>query len=245
MMVSIVNDNQSHLSNRLTELRSNSTAMRGTERTLARSDTARLSDINAGWGRSEQLKSSANTAARQIRTMDTQILNMTQHLQRMTTDIRTFRKNFPPFPRGSEERERLLNSFQGIRKQIERLTLPPKKEAALSLQGEDVSQSGSSSMLIERFEKLLQTIGERLPDIPADTSDVAFQTFEKHLETLLEFISQERAERVEPGKYYESGSDSDFAVQMVSFSLTLGQTFSDQSDGQITVSQTQLKALQV
>ena len=91
-------------------------------------DTARVSHVNTGWGKTEQMKSSANATARQIRTMDTQVQNMAHTLRRMTTDIRAFRKNFPPFPRGSEERERLLNSFQGIRKQIERLTIPPKKE---------------------------------------------------------------------------------------------------------------------
>jgi len=115
----------------------------------------------------------------------------------------------------------------------------------ISFQGDDVSQSGSSGMLIERFERLLQTIGERLPDIPADTSDVAFQKLEEQLETLLEFISQQRAGLVESGKYYQDGDDTRIDVQIASFSITLGQTFADQPDWQMTVSQTQLKALQV
>ena len=108
-----------------------------------------------------------------------------------------------------------------------------------------MSQPGSLGTLVERFEKLLQTIRERLPDIPVDTSDAAFQKLEQELETLLAFISEQRGELVESGKYYQDGDDTETAVQMASFSITLGQTFSDQSDWQMTVSQTQLKVLQV
>jgi len=246
MMVSIVNDSQSHLNTRVTTSGGGTAAsIRGMDRSRAGSNTTQYSRFNTGWGKTEQLKSSANAVARQTRAMDTQVQNIAHQIRRMATDIRAFRKNFPPFPRGSEERERLLNSFQGIRKQIERLTLPPKKDAAHSLQGDDGSQAGSSSTLIERFESLLQTIGARLPEMPAGRSDADFQKLEEHLETLLEFISQERAELVEPGKYYDSGSDSEFAVPLASFSLTLGQTFAEQRDWQMTVSQTRLKALQV
>ncbi len=242
MIASIVNDSQSHLSTPSTALQSSTTVTRNTERSRTGSDSARVSHVNSGWGKTEQMKAPANATARQVRTMDTQVQNMAQPIQRMITDIRTFRKNFPPFPRGSEERERLLNSFQGIRKQIERLTLPPKKE---TVQGSDVSQPGSLGTLMERYEKLLQTIRERLPDIPAATSDVAFQKLEQELETLLAFVSEQHGERVESGKYYQGGDDTEIAIQMASLSITLGRTFSDQSDWQMTVSQTQLKVLQV
>lgn len=245
MIASIVNDSQSHLNTPSTALRSSTTITRNAERSHAGSDTARVSQVNTGWGKTEQLKSIANATARHIRTMDTQVQSMAQTIQRMTTDIRAFRKNFPPFPRGSEERERLLNSFQGIRKQIERLTIPPKKETISTVQDQDVSQPESLGTLMERYEKLLQTIRERLPAIPADTSDVAIQKLEQELETLLAFVSKQHGERVESGKYYQGGDDTETVVQMVSLGITLGQTFSDQSDWQMTVSQTQLKVLQV
>jgi hypothetical protein len=207
--------------------------------------TARVSHVNSGWGKTEQMKAPANAAAKQIRTMDTQVQHLAHAIRRMTTDIRAFRKNFPPFPRGSEERERLLNSFHGIRKQIERLTIPPKNKAVPTVQGHDVPQPGSLGTLMERYEKLLQTVRERFADIPADPSDAASQKLEQELETLLAFISEQHGELVEAGKYYQGGDDTNTAVQMASFSITLGQTFSDQSDWQMTVSQTQLKVLQV
>jgi hypothetical protein len=97
---------------------------------------------------------------------------------------------------------------------------------------------------MERYEKLLQTIRERFPDVPADTSDVAIQKLEQELETLLTFISEQHGQLVESGKYYQGSDDTETAVQTASFSITLGQTFSDQPDWQITVSQTQLKVLQ-
>ena len=245
MIASIVNDSQSHLSTLSTALRSGTINLQNIERSRTGSDTTRVNHVNSGWGKTEQMKAPANAMARQIRTMDTQVQNLAHAIRRMSTEIRAFRKNFPPFPRGSEERERLLNSFQGIRKQIERLTIPPKNKAVPDDQGHDVSQLRSLGTLMERYEKLLQTIRERLPVIPADTSDVAIQKLEQELETLLAFVSEKHGQLVESGKYYQGSDDTQTAVQTASFSITLGQTFSDQPDWQITVSQTQLKVLQV
>ncbi len=245
MIASIVNGSQSHLSTPSTALRSGTINFQNTERSRTGSESTRVGHVNNGWGKTEQMKAPANAMARQIRAMDTQVQNLAHAIRRMSTDIRAFRKNFPPFPRGSEERERLLNSFQGIRKQIERLTIPPKSKAVPNDQGQDVSQMRSLGTLMERYETLLQTIRERLPAIPADTTDVAMQKLEQELETLLAFIYEQHGERVEFIKYYQGGDDTETAVQMASFSITLGQTFSEQSHWQMTVSQTQLKVLQV
>ena len=244
MMVSTVHDSQSHLSSRLTAYQGSSHAMRGVERSRTGAQANPSSQVNKGWGKTEQVKSFASTSARQVRTMNTQVQAITEHIQQATGDIRTFRKNFPPFPRGSEERERLLNSFQGIRKQMERLSFPPKKDTVPALEGDAVSPSGSVNRLVEGFETLLQTIGAYIPDVPDDTSDSAFQALAEKLETLLEFIFQQRAELVEPGKYYEESGDTEAAVEMVSFSITLGRTFSDRTDWQMSVSQTRFKGLQ-
>lgn len=245
MLVSIVNDSQSHLNTRAAAPENRTAdAIRGMEGSRARSDTTRYSRFPTGWGKAEQIKTSAGAAAGRLRTMDTQVRTVAYQIQRMSGDIRTFRKNFPPFPRGSEERERLLNSFQGIRKQIERLTLPPKKDADPTFQGDGISQSNPSNSLVARFEKLLKTISMYLPDIPKDPSDADLQELEEKLEQLLDVISQQRTELVAFRKYYESGDNTKVAVQMTFSSMTLGRTFADQADWQMTVSQTRLKVLQ-
>ena len=245
MIASVVNDSQSHLSTPSTALRSGTINLQNMERSRAGSDTTRVSHVNSGWGKTEQMKAPANAMARQIRTMDTQVQNLARTIRRMGTEVRAFRKNFPPFPRGSEERERLLNSFQGIRKQIERLTIPPKNKAVPNEQGHDGSQVRSLGTLMERYEKLLQTIWERFPDVPADPPDAALEKLEQELETLLAFISEQHGDLVESGKYYQGGDDTQTADQVASFSITLGQAFAEQSHWQMTFSQTQLKVLQV
>jgi hypothetical protein len=245
MLVSIVSDSQARLSSRATDSAGSTAAsIRSMDRPRAEENPTQYRRFNAGWGNAERIKASANAMARQTGIMDTQVQNITHHIRRMSGDLRAFRKNFPPFPRGSEERERLLNSFQGIRKQIERLTIPPKKDVAVSFQGDAAFQPGSSSTRIEGFERLLQTIGERLPQIPVDTSDAAFRKLEEQLESLLEFISQQRAELGEFGKHYQESNDSQMAAQVTSTSMTLGRSFADQPDWRMTVSQTRLKVLQ-
>ena len=245
MMVPIVNENQSHLNAHAVALRSRSAAfIRDLEISRTGPDIAQLSTVNTVLGNVEQVKSSSNVAARQIRTMDTQLQNMAYPIQRMVTDIRTFRKDFPPFPRGSEERELLLESFHGIRKQIERLTLPPKKDATPTLQDDSAAQIGPMNTLLERFIKVLKTIGAHIPSAPENAFDIAFQKLEEKLETLLGFIYQQRAELVEQKKYYGDDDDKELAVMMTSFSISMSQTFSDQSSWQMTVSQTHLKAWQ-
>jgi len=245
MMVPLVTENQSHLNSRSTGLGNNTASfIRGKGILSSGSDTARLSGIHTGWGNTEQVKSSSNSAAQHVRAMDTQAHTMARTIQRMANDIRTFRKNFPPFPRGSEERERLLKSFQGIRKQIERLTFPPKKVADPTVQGHAATQAGSEIALVEGFETLLQNIAAYLPHIPESASDVALQELEEKLDTLLDFISRERSRLVEQKKYYQEDGDKEIAFMMTSFSISMGQIFSDQSGWQMTLSQTHLKALQ-
>lgn len=51
---------------------------------------------------------------------------------RARRELEVIVKSFPPFPPGSMERERFLNSVAGIRAMIERLTFPPAQSQAIS-----------------------------------------------------------------------------------------------------------------
>ena len=67
MIVSIVNENQSHLNSHPVVLQSSTTAFfRDVEISQTRSDTDKLSIVNVGLGNIEQLKSSSNVAAKQV-----------------------------------------------------------------------------------------------------------------------------------------------------------------------------------
>ena len=53
-------------------------------------------------------------------------------------------KNFPPFPPGSEERVKILRSFNLFRKQIDQLTIPPVVRDAMKIMADPalVSEAG-------------------------------------------------------------------------------------------------------
>jgi len=244
MVVSMIGGIQPHL----TTLRSinNGSAVPISDKgiVVANSDEGRLGPSSVSWGNAEQANASANAMATIIRSMDSQVQALTHHLQHMNSDIRSFRKDFPPFPRGSEERERLLNTYQGIRKQIERLTIPPPEKNDISIFPDTSSEPVEPKhALVEGFKQILQTVHAHLPDIPKETSDMAFMALQEELESLLAFISRKRAEFGEmlvPRKFYGEDMNQDATFQMTAFSIHVGQALSDETEWQITVSQKQL-----
>ena len=247
MPVSMISDMHPHL-NTHTFMPINRAARTNTGgMSQERPDSAHLSGLNTGWHQRGQVNSAWNATAGQVRAIDARLQVIERHINKMTGDIRAFEKNFPPFPRGSEERVRLLNSFSAIRKQIERLTMPPEKEMMSTIMNGVTSQPDSSTNMVERFEQLLQSVETLFPNDPDEPSDTAFKELGEKLQTLLEFISQKRTELVEqagPRKYFQEKDTVDI-LQIETVSITIKQAFSDQTDWQMTVSQTQLMALQV
>ena len=247
MPVSMISDMHPHLSSQRLVSFIESTRTGDVARSQERPDSAHLSRLSAGWHQREQVNSAWNAMAGQIRSIDARLQVIERHINKMTGDIRAFEKNFPPFPRGSEERVRLLNSFSAIRKQIARLTMPPEKEIMSTIMNGVTSQPDSSTNMVERFEQLLQSVETLFPNDPDEPSDTAFKELGEKLQTLLEFISQKRTELVEqagPRKYFQEKDTVDI-LQIETVSITIKQAFSDQTDWQMTVSQTQLMALQV
>jgi len=208
-------------------------------------DAVSLSEKTARLPENQQGHDSLHAAAGHIRSLDAGLQGVVRHVRKMADDIRAFKKNFPPFPTGSEERVRLLNSFSAIRKQIARLTLPPEtatnNEPTTMPEKALMSRTGS-------FDELFAAIKEQVPALPMDTSDRAFDVLFKKLESLLEFIQKKRAnieQQVFSATYSESDGDRALSLERDSLSIRMGQMFSGQIDLQVTVSHVQLKALQV
>jgi len=67
-------------------------------------------------------------------------------VSRVRESLELIVKSFPPFPPGSLERERFLNSVAGIRAMIERLTFPPEQGKRISetLSGEAFTSAVAS-----------------------------------------------------------------------------------------------------
>lgn len=249
MVVSMISDIQPHLGSGSALNHRGTAAMPKTLSSRLESDSIRVPGIDSKWGQAQQARSSSNAAAGRLRSMDTQLQAVAHHIQRMSEDSRSFRKNFPPFPQGSEERERVLNSFQAIRRQIEQLTIPPPREKMAQVSPDEKGAlTDRASQLLQGFEALLQSIGTRIPDVPDGSSAAAFKALQEQLESLLAFISDKRAELVQaaaPKKYYKGEEEGAVSLDVASISITMGQVFSEEPDWQMTVSRTTLKAFTV
>lgn len=210
-------------------------------------DAVFLSEKTAGLYGYQQAHEALNTEAGHIRSQDAGLQEVVHHVRKMTDDIRAFRKNFPPFPQGSEERERLLNSFSAIRKQIARLTIPPEAAEKAANSQRTAPETAVMSMA-GSFDHLFAAIRERMPAFPADTSDRSFDALVKKLESLLDFVQKKRAtveQQVFSTTYNKSNGDGELSLEMAALSIRMGRMFSGQADWQMTMSQVHLKALQV
>lgn len=81
----------------------------------AQSDIARI----------DSTKEAIASAARSIRAANTAMNAIGDNLVKMKQHLEGIVKNFPPFPQGSDERMKLLKSYNSLRKQIDALTVPP------------------------------------------------------------------------------------------------------------------------
>ena len=68
-----------------------------------------------------------NTIAKSIHADDKALRDIQNLLDRAERKLQKIVKTYPPFPAGSEERVKLLRSFNSYRKMIDRLTIPPVK----------------------------------------------------------------------------------------------------------------------
>lgn len=206
-------------------------------------DAVDLSVKTAQGHQNQKTHDALHERAGHIRSLDAGLQTVMGHIRKMTGDIQAFKKNFPPFPTGSEERVRLLNSFSAIRKQIARLTIPP--EAAEKAASERTTLPESSRMSFTVFfEELFAAIWEQLSAVPADTSDNAFEALKKKLESLLDFIQKKRddaRQQVFSANGFAADSNKGASFEMTAVSVTIGTLFSEQPVWQMTVSQVALK----
>lgn len=89
--------------------------------------------VNAGSGRFaslQQVKESFQQQALADRAEKSRLVEMERLMQDMRSNLQAIVKNYPPFPQGSEERERYLSLITGIRKQMEAMMIPPPDSAA-------------------------------------------------------------------------------------------------------------------
>ncbi|HDS15792.1 MAG TPA: hypothetical protein ENN66_04120 [Proteobacteria bacterium] len=68
-----------------------------------------------------------------VRGADQAMVEIGERLGEAKADLTKIVKMFPPYPRDSDERVELLNSYRSLRAQIDRLTFPPDNESAAQI----------------------------------------------------------------------------------------------------------------
>lgn len=102
----------------------------------------------------QEAKNSLNDTAKSIRKAD-QAMQMINdvYIEQMKASLNAIRKQYPPFPPGSEERISYLRSFNGFRQIIDRLSFKTEDNGAAAIlaeangninEGSGVSEQGNS-----------------------------------------------------------------------------------------------------
>ncbi len=81
----------------------------------------------------QENNSDLNSIATNIHAADKTMEAIENKINKMHEKLETHVKNYPPFLPGSEERVKLLKSFRSFRKQIDKMTIPPKDVHAMKI----------------------------------------------------------------------------------------------------------------
>ena len=85
----------------------------------------------------QKFHENSNVSAKSIRAKDNALTQIEESLKKAEKPLTEIVKLFPPFPPGSEERVKMLKSFNSYRKLINKLTFPPIED---NLSGDIVAQ---------------------------------------------------------------------------------------------------------
>lgn len=102
-------------------------------------------------GRLQALNARLNAVAKSIGHSDSVMRKIGGLLEEMEKRLDAAAKSYPPFPPGSEERVKYLESYTGLRAQIDQLTIPPRED--------------------DTRRVLEDSNGLDIPDLPKDASD--------------------------------------------------------------------------
>jgi uncharacterized protein YoxC len=128
----------------------------------------------------EGLQKRSNELAQDIRATSKNISAVTDLVTKMQSSLASITKNFPPFNVESQERQQILMSYVSIRKELEKMTIPPPPSPLY----ENVSNIWNKS--IAKDGTLLP---EAVPALQTDSSDNNVQLTEKSLQKTQENLA--------------------------------------------------------
>jgi len=114
--------------------------------------------------------------AANIRSADSAYQFINERIGKMKEALEGIVKNYPPFPAGSTERAEMLQKFNGIRNQINRLTLPAEEYGLESMTADLPGMAGTTD----------------IPTLPTDAGEGEIYEALQRLGSAAEFIADQR-----------------------------------------------------
>lgn len=164
------------------------------EQETRRTDTLKESSIKvsvqpnaAAMGKFGGLSEEKNDFAKSIRATDTALGKVSELLDRMRAPLKTIVKNYPPFPADSQDRKNLLMEYVSLRKEIEKLMVPPPPKPVYENN-------------VRLWEKLgyadAETLRNGFPEVTSSSSDMEVAGALDGLDELRAVVSDGRGELV-------------------------------------------------
>ncbi len=110
-------------------------------------------DDPVGWSKAQQDRASVSgtaginenlsLVATNVRIADNVMDTIGRLMAQMKASLERIVKNYPPYPIGSPERSEYLRTFNGLRNQIEQLTIPPQDEGARKIMADPAVVPGA------------------------------------------------------------------------------------------------------
>lgn len=130
----------------------------------------------------QDVKAKLSEVAASIRKADVTMDTIGRILAKMKSQLETVVKNYPPFPKDSSERVRMLESFAALRREIDKLTIPPDDEGAVKIMADpgavpeagdwEVTIGGSGQKMVIHGQPVHTGQGGLdIPELSVDASD--------------------------------------------------------------------------
>jgi flagellin-like hook-associated protein FlgL len=161
------------------------------------------SNSHSAFNRLQAINSGLNMVAMNIRVADTTMGTIGDYLDNMESQLDMIIKNYPPFPPGSSERADFLKGFNGLRKQIDQLTLPREEGAKKIMADPSVFPGAGDWEIIVGENSAGKTIHSRqvhtgptglnIPELPEEATDSEIAEAIANLRTAKITLEQKRA----------------------------------------------------
>jgi len=102
----------------------------GGQFTTATADDNQVATRHVGFSALATAKDEATRAAQSIREVNQALGQVEVQMERLAQRVQVV-KNYPPFPPGNEQRLEYINSINGLRKQLEAMSVPPVQEGVV------------------------------------------------------------------------------------------------------------------